>query len=289
MDSHPPRAGSTGREVKAHITDNHSAKLKSGAGYLQGYNALALVDAKHQIVLHTEPVGQINEAPLLPRMVRRSLHALSRLGRPAGPAATILADTNYFTEANARFLFESGLDGYVPDHQFRNRDIRFAERGRSRRASHQRFTQTDFLYQPEADAYRCPAGNTLRRRTREVIAGRRGTRYEAPQSDCGACDLASRCLMRTATRRRLFRGDGPVETYAQQMRDRIDTDHGRRMYAKRMGIVEPVFANITATTGMRRFTLRGRATVRTQWLLYTLVHNIEKIATTGLIHRLIGA
>ena len=72
------------------------------------------------------------------------------------------------------------------------------------------------------------------------------------------------------------------------MRERIDTERGRRMYAGRMGIVEPVFANITATKGMRRFTVRGRAKVRTQWLLYTLVHNIEKIATTGLIHRLIG-
>ena len=286
LDSHPPRTGSTGREVKANITDNHSATLKSGSGYLQGYNALAMVDAKHQIVLHAEPVGQINEAPLLPRMVRRSLHALRLLGRPAERPATILADTNYFTEANARFLIDADLDGYIPDHQFRNRDTRFAARSRARRAAHQRFTRTDFLYQPETDTYRCPAGKTLRRRTREVVAGRRGTRYEAQRSDCSACDLASRCLIRTATRRRLFRGDGPVGTYAQQMRERIDTERGRRMYARRMGIVEPVFANITATKGMRRFTLRGRAKVRIQWLLYTLVHNVEKIATTGLIHQL---
>ena len=41
LDSHPPRAGSTGREVKANLTDNESATLKSGSGYLQGYNALA--------------------------------------------------------------------------------------------------------------------------------------------------------------------------------------------------------------------------------------------------------
>ncbi len=70
------------------------------------------------------------------------------------------------------------------------------------------------------------------------------------------------------------------------MRDKIDTSAGRRMYSQRMGIVEPVFANITATKGMRRFTLRGRAKVRIQWLYFTLVHNIEKIATTGLIHSL---
>ena len=32
---------------------------------------------------------------------------------------------------------------------------------------------------------------------------------------------------------------------------------------------------------MSRFTLRGRAKVSTQWQLYCLVHNIEKIARYG--------
>jgi transposase len=41
--------------------------------------------------------------------------------------------------------------------------------------------------------------------------------------------------------------------------------------------VEPVFANLQ-NKGMRRFTLRGRRKVNVQWKLYTLVHNVEKIA-----------
>ena len=35
-----------------------------------------------------------------------------------------------------------------------------------------------------------------------------------------------------------------------------------------MGTVEPVFANITATLGLNRFSLRGRVKVDTQWKLY---------------------
>jgi hypothetical protein len=46
--------------------------------------------------------------------------------------------------------------------------------------------------------------------------------------------------------------------------------------------VEPVFANLRHTKGMRRFTLRGKAKVATQWQLYCLVHNIEKIATKAM-------
>jgi hypothetical protein len=47
--------------------------------------------------------------------------------------------------------------------------------------------------------------------------------------------------------------------------------------ARRMGTVEPVFANIQ-NKGMRRFTLRGQKKVSAQCKLFTMVHNIEKVA-----------
>jgi hypothetical protein len=51
----------------------------------------------------------------------------------------------------------------------------------------------------------------------------------------------------------------------------------RRIYSRRIATVEPVFGNIQ-NKGMRRFTLHGRRKVSTQWKLFTLVHNIEKVA-----------
>ncbi len=48
-----------------------------------------------------------------------------------------------------------------------------------------------------------------------------------------------------------------------------------------MGIVEPVFANITYHKKMNRLGHRGRAKVRTQCILYNIVHNIGKIAKYG--------
>jgi Transposase DDE domain len=45
--------------------------------------------------------------------------------------------------------------------------------------------------------------------------------------------------------------------------------------------VEPVFGNIRHNKGLNRFTLRGRAKVDTQWKLYCLVRNIEKLAHYG--------
>ena len=66
------------------------------------------------------------------------------------------------------------------------------------------------------------------------------------------------------------------------MMEKIDTMAGRKIYEKRLGMVEPVFANIRSNKRLDRFTLRGKIKVNIQWLLYCLVHNIEKILNYGL-------
>ena len=65
---------------------------------------------------------------------------------------------------------------------------------------------------------------------------------------------------------------------AMALQRAIDSARGRAIYSQRIATVEPVFANIRHHKGMRRFTLRGKTKVATQWQLYCLVHNIEKIA-----------
>jgi len=53
------------------------------------------------------------------------------------------------------------------------------------------------------------------------------------------------------------------------------------MYAKRLAIVEPVFANIRIQKRLDRFSLRSKAKVDVQWMLFALVHNIGKIHKYG--------
>jgi len=64
---------------------------------------------------------------------------------------------------------------------------------------------------------------------------------------------------------------------------KIDPEEGRREYSKRLGAIEPVFANITHTLGLKRFSLRGKAKVTAQWLAFCIVHNIGKIQRYGTI------
>lgn len=69
--------------------------------------------------------------------------------------------------------------------------------------------------------------------------------------------------------------------FTEVMKQAIDSPRGRKLYGRRMATVEPVFGNIRYNKRLDRFTLRGQAKVNTQWHLYCLVHNIEKLAHHG--------
>lgn len=68
--------------------------------------------------------------------------------------------------------------------------------------------------------------------------------------------------------------------HCRAMREKIDSDRGRAIYAHRMGLIEPVFGH-TQQRGLRRFTLRGQAKVDTQWKLFCIVHNVAKLQRYG--------
>lgn len=68
--------------------------------------------------------------------------------------------------------------------------------------------------------------------------------------------------------------DAPV---IAQMRHKLRTVAGQAIYARRKAIVEPVFGQIKAGRGFRRFAFRGQAKVTAEWLLICLTHNLLKL------------
>jgi Transposase DDE domain len=57
----------------------------------------------------------------------------------------------------------------------------------------------------------------------------------------------------------------------------LATDHGRELYLKRQGMIEPVFGEIKSNRGARQFSRRGRSAVRSEWRLLTATHNLLKL------------
>lgn len=109
------------------------------------------------------------------------------------------------------------------------------------------------------------------------------TSFRAPKSACASCPLRAKCMRNPeggSRQVRLFHGRRPG-SLTDAMKQKIDTREGRAIYSRRLGTVEPVFANLRAQKRLDRFTPRGRAKVNIQWKLYCMVHNLEKIGHYG--------
>jgi Transposase DDE domain len=65
----------------------------------------------------------------------------------------------------------------------------------------------------------------------------------------------------------------PVEAMAH----RLQTFEGKKLYAKRKHIPEPVFGIIKSVLGFRQFLLRGLAKVKAEWTLVTLAWNLKRM------------
>jgi hypothetical protein len=70
-------------------------------------------------------------------------------------------------------------------------------------------------------------------------------------------------------------------TAQECMAAKVRTPAGKAWYARRKVIVEPVFGQIKEARGFRRFVLRGLATIRGEWRLICLTHNLLKIWRYG--------
>ena len=69
----------------------------------------------------------------------------------------------------------------------------------------------------------------------------------------------------------------------ERMRRKLRTKAGKKVYARRKAIVEPVFGQIKQARGIRQFLLRGMEKAEGEWALICLTHNILKL------HRLVTA
>ncbi len=297
LQEQEPKCGSDGNEIQSNVIDNQSVKMPSSHGVIQGYNAQALVDSKHQVILAAEAFSSQDHENLAP-MLEGAKKNLAAIGKEETyfQGKQLTADSNYHSYNSLVSCKDEKIDAYIPDIQFRKRDPRFADQQRFQDGIHGRqrpvaqpglFTSSDFSFDPIKQVYLCSQGKELTCHARnQTNRYRTYDVYRARAKDCAACSLRARCLSKPTTARRYL----SVQVATQQpnlideMKAKIDTEHGKRIYARRLGIVEPVFANICVQKRMNRFTLRTKLKVDVQWRLFALVHNIGKIHTFGALH-----
>ena len=298
LASHTERKSAKGAIRKSNVTDNDSAKMATSKGVIQGYTAVAAVDSQHQVIVAAVAHGSGSEQSAL-------LPTIAQTDAVRAPQTLITADAGYHSEANLKALHDQGIPALVADGLMRKRDERFAGQdkykalpdplhdkssGVQQPQGHKAgklFGPKDFDHDPGANSCICPAGQHLYSNGSHcTINARTAHKFTGTQAGCGPCALRSQCLRhpeRTAVRQVAFfhKGQASPLEFTERMKQAIDSQRGRRLYGQRMATVEPVFANLRHNKRLDRFTLRGQPKVNTQWTLYCLVHNIEKLARHG--------
>lgn len=281
-------------ERKSNLTDNDSAKMATGKGVIQGYTGAATVDSAHQIIVGAKAHGSGSEQTLLLPMIEEA--------KPFAIDTTVMnADAGYHSEANLACLAEQGIPALIADGLMRKRDERFKDQAKYKRGpdplydktpkksnpSSGKFTPQDFRYDKATNSLICPAGKSLYSNGSQCTTqGKTHHKFTGAKRDCGPCTLREQCLRtpdKTPVRQvAIFHPNQPsTRAHTEAMRARIDSPQGRMQYGRRIATVEPVFRNLRYNKRLDRFTLRGQTKVDTQWKLYCMVHNIEKLAHHG--------
>lgn len=298
---HEPRIGKgkQEREVKSNITDNESAKMSTSKGTLQGYNGIATADKKHQVIVDAQAFGSGQEQHTLAPILQTIKARYQKLGLSQNiykDGVIVTADTGFANEANMKYLYEQDINAYIPDNQFRSRDPKFASQKTKYGKRHHKpkgeqttnvIPSKDFGFDPVELSCVCPSGEQISfRGIREDSDGNKRATFEGRLLQCRHCDVKTKCMKNPSSadhrkgqgRQVSFAMGEKTPTYTDWMKKRVDSTRGKEIYSHRMSVVEPVFANIGSQKKLNRFSLRGKAKVDSQWKLFCLVHNIEKIA-----------
>ena len=188
--------------------------MPSSHGVVQGYNAQALVDSKHQVILAAEAFASQDHENL-------KLNSL-------------------------KVCKEEKVDAYIPDIQFRKRDPRFADQERFTKenatSKPKLFTAADFTFDATRQVYLCSHGKELTCHARgQVNRHRTYDLYHARTEDCAACPLKLRCLKKadTVCRNLSIQVDSQQPNLIDEMKAKIDSEQGKKIYARRLATLAP--------------------------------------------------
>jgi transposase len=247
-------------ETQLSRTDPDARILLKRGQVTAGYNVQIAVDDKHKLIVASEVVNDGNDTGQLHPMAKAAKEELGV------ETLTALADAGYFNGQALKACEEDAIVAYVP------------QPGRSGRLEAQgRISHEAFVYDPEADVYRCPGDRLLRPTDGRKVntGGRVEIRYVSRKADCDACALRARCLSAKT----------PTRTIARWKHEDVLERHRERMKAaaapmrRRAELAEHPFGTLKCRAGYRHFLVRGFDKVRGEWGLMALCYNFSRVLT----------
>jgi len=185
---------------------------------------------------------------------------------------TLTADAGYGSEENYAYLQQKQITAYVKYNTFHYEQ-------KKRYKKKKPYRTENFTYLAQEDRYVCPQGQKLSYLyTKKYVSdnGYVSNRRIYECSGCQGCPVKSECT-KSKYNRRLDIG---VELLKMKKtaHDNLESPQGKEMRSRRPIEVESVFGRLKQNWGFRRFLLRGKEKVKTEWGILCIAHNIAKAA-----------
>src|SRR2546428_107142 len=143
-----------------------------------------------------------------------------------------------------------------------------------RRGVAEEFFPEAFLYDPQQDSYRCPAGQTLEHVGQEQRPGVVQHKYQAQPEVCQACPFKDKCCPQNEHKgRSVIRAVEAPEV--ARFLEKMQTPKAKEIYRQRGAVAEFPNAWIKEKLGLRQFRLRGLAKVLLELVWAFLTYHVQ--------------
>jgi transposase len=221
-----------------------------GSGVV-GYNVQVAVETEHHLIVAHEVTNDGSDRAQLAVMGKEAKAVLDVEGLAA------VADRGYWNSEEILACEQAGITVTLPKPMT------------SGAKANGRFGKQDFVYLPEEDAYRCPAGEQLRYYYSNVERGLTLRRYWT--TVCQTCPIKSRCT--TGPQRRITRWEHEAVLEAVQRR----LDENPQAMRQRREVVEHPFGTIKMRMGATHFLMRRLPKVASEMALHVLAYNLTRV------------
>jgi transposase len=235
------------------LTDPDSRSMATsgrGSGVV-GYNVQVAVDTEHHLIVTHEVTNVGSDRAQLARVAKETKATLQ------ADRLEAVADRGYFSSEEILACDQAGITVTLP------KPVTSGIQAKGR------YGKQDFVYLPEADAYRCPAGEQLKYYYTNVENGLTLRRYWT--NACRTCALKSRCT--TGVQRRITRWEHEPVLEAVQKR----LDENPQAMRQRRETVEHPFGTLKARMGATHFLMKTLPRVATEMALHVLAYNLTRV------------
>jgi transposase len=236
------------------LTDPDARSMAtSGKGTgIVGYNVQAAVDTKHHLIVAHEVTNVGHDRAQLSGMSEQAREAMGH------EALIVLADRGYFDGEEILACEQAGNTPLVPKPLT------------SGAKADGRFGKQDFVYLPEHDAYRCPAGETVKWWFNRIDENGKLLRHYWT-TKCPDCPLKAKCTPAKVRRVTRWEHEGVLDAMQRRLDQQPDAMRVRRRTA------EHPFGTLKAWMGATHFLTRTLKRVGTEMSLHVLAYNMKRV------------